>query len=161
MSNQLPEDFQKLQVTDRAEQGESFHGRSKLEPQALKNKPWQRSAPMELELPTHHRRRLQFYDYPVNWDWLRGVGDRKMKPKDRPFADDTCLIAYAMQLFRFFTRITTLKYEYVRNPGDAPPDCVNADNEVLIVSTCSIGPPRWWEDAEILNLLLLNQTAKF
>ncbi|KAF9232577.1 hypothetical protein BU15DRAFT_67332 [Melanogaster broomeanus] len=111
---------------------------------------------MKLDPPTQNTHALQFYGFPVNREWLKAVGRRKMKPEYHPFADDLCMSAYALQLFRYYTRIDALTYKYVRNPGDAPPDCVTSGNEVLIVSRnvdrlqeiLKAGPPRWWEDAE-------------
>ncbi|KAF9230881.1 hypothetical protein BU15DRAFT_83071 [Melanogaster broomeanus] len=166
MSNQLLGNFQKLNISDGVEQSSS-HARS--ESKSPGNK--QRSTPMKLDPPTQNTHELQFYGFPVNREWLKAVGRRKMKPEYRPFADDLCFSAYALQLFCFYTRIDTLTYKYVRNPGDAPPNCVTPDNEVLIVSLCDnlrdgfrnlppqrnvdrlqeilkAGPPRWWVDAE-------------
>ncbi|KAF9234447.1 hypothetical protein BU15DRAFT_65690 [Melanogaster broomeanus] len=171
MSNQLLGNFQNLQlmnaqISDGVEQTSS-HACPESKPPTHK----QRSTPMKLDPPTQNPRALQFYGFPVNREWLKAVGRRKMKPEYRPFADDLCMSAYALQLFRYYTRIDALTYKYVRNPGDAPPDCVTSGNEVLIVSVCNnlrdgfrnrppqrnvdrlqeilkAGPPRWWEDAE-------------
>jgi hypothetical protein len=126
---------------------------------------------MTLELPTRNRRILQFYGFPVNREWLKKYGKAMMKPEFHPRADDFCMVAYAIQLFRFYSGINNLMYEYVHNPGDAPPDCVTSGSELMIVSVCRSdregyrtrppqenvdclekilgnGPPRWWEDAD-------------
>ncbi|KIJ63317.1 hypothetical protein HYDPIDRAFT_168532 [Hydnomerulius pinastri MD-312] len=165
MSDQLPENFQKLQVSDGVPKQRAKPSRRRSE---APKKP--RCVPMKLKRPTQNRHMLQFYGIAVSKEWILNF-DRQQMAKEYPEdADDDIIAAYTAQLLHWLTKIETLAYEPVHNPGDAPPDCL-IDGNVLIISVCrndpegyserppqrnmdrleeiiGRGPARWWVDAE-------------
>ncbi|KIJ61222.1 hypothetical protein HYDPIDRAFT_116205 [Hydnomerulius pinastri MD-312] len=166
MPDQLSKKFRKLQVSDGVQKQ---YAKPSLGRSEAPQKP--RRVPMKLKRPTQNRHMLQFYGFAVSREWVYEFGSQRMAKEYLERADELMVAAYTLQLLTWLTKIDTLVFEFVHNPGDAPPDSLTTSGQVLIVSVCrndsegyserppqrnmdrleeiiGRGPARWWVDPE-------------